>query len=963
MFLLHFLPLFFFSLSAQAAAPSGEKWLTLHTPNFRVHHTAPLEIYARTFAASLERALPKLESDLRWKLPVPVDIVVMDPSDAANGFAANFPNTHMEVYAVPFDKDSSLGHYYNWVNELATHELTHLIANDTTHGFYSPLRSIFGSWVKPNGMQANWLIEGLAVYEETAHTSGGRGRSPLFLALLREAAHTRQLTSSDYTSIDRFNDGNGWWPGRDMAYLMGYTIQALPSHNRPGLPGELSYLNAGQLPFQPNRKIESLTGKDWSTIWSESTSRLQAHLPRAQLPAPCRLTRSGRHTGGQALSADGWIYFSEEDHDHGHHLARIPANAPCENTEVGRLDYRYLSAPNQIAVSADGKKVAYAAYDTAPFERFFSKLYLWEDGSTSAIPNTLRGRDPAFTQDGLLYIRENNDTSQSILWQSLSSEQERVLFTGPPLERLSGLFVQGSTAVFSWHKNQGAERIYKLSLEGGGPVLVTRQDTALPAYERNPFLNANGDIYFAGSYGYGPQEIYRVSAKTKNIDLVLSSRSGYVDRPIPLDAEGKSLLVQAYGLNGLDLARLESTASQASPSPKEDLHQFLTNQAPAPEPPSSPESRGDSFPPSQPYRALSSPATSLWPQYWLPEIVAAEEGFLVGASTGGNDPLEYHRYGLLAQYDTRATFPIYSAFYNNRMYKTQFFLQARQTNSYFISRDLSNRSATYSAEFGFPLYETYLSFGAAFQERTLFGRATQSTIAFHNFNYTRVGQSPSAMEPNYGMSFNAYAAVFPKARNERLFFETRPKLDIYARGFHPSHSVSLAANAGITTNSILASNYYLGGGPSPLSPSTFVVRGYPLDTLFGQRIATVNLAYTLPLAHPHRGLGTAPLFIESWGLKFLADAGTSSLVARYRSNVFLGYEMDSFGENILSGVGVDLLLKGSAFYHLPLTLQTGIHYGLEDRFGGDWIFFLGLNVGMFGTSSAVTNKTETHSSL
>ena len=118
------------------------------------------------------------------------------------------------------------------------HELTHIVANDTGLGFYKVLRAVFGSWVKPNGIQPVWLTEGLAVFQETSLSNGGgRGRSPLLDSLLRVAVLEHKLSSSDYTSLDRFNDSVPWWPGGNTAYLLGYTIQALPTKATPNLPG------------------------------------------------------------------------------------------------------------------------------------------------------------------------------------------------------------------------------------------------------------------------------------------------------------------------------------------------------------------------------------------------------------------------------------------------------------------------------------------------------------------------------------------------------------------------------------------------------------------------------------------------------------------------------------------------------------------------------------------------------
>jgi hypothetical protein len=948
-----FLHLFFLiSFSAFAAAPSGEEWFTLVTPNFRVHHTKPLEPYARAYGASLERALPKLEADLKWKAPTPIDVVVTDPSDSANGFAANFPNTHMELYAASFEMNSVLSHYHNWVNELATHELTHIIANDTTRGFYRPLRTVFGSWVKPNGIQPIWMMEGLATYEETQHTSGGRGRSPLMEALLREAVKDAILTHKSYTSIDRFNDGNEWWPGGNSAYLLGYTIQALPVREVPNFPGEASHANADRVPFLPNENARELAGRDWPTIWKEAPARLATRYAEDTTQiSSCRLTSSGRFTGGHALSPDGWLYFSEEDFEHGFYLSRVRADAPCESAEVERLYHKWWGGPSQVSVSPDGKRVAFAAFDYSPFERFFSRIYLWHIDASEAeeVEGTLRGRAPALLEDALYFIRPGGDTRESIVRRSLTDGREEVIFTAEPLVRLSGLHARGDHLVFSLHDNQARDRVFLLTRGDRSPSPLLTDEPPLPTHERNPYLAEDGSVYFAASYGYGSQEIHRFDPKTKTAAPILANASGYLDRPIPLP-DGTSLLAQAYDHSGLNLARLERSAGLVDrpAAHEEDLHEFLTGMKPPAPLKVSPATAGAEFA-VEPYRATKTPATSLWPQYWMPEIVAADGGWLLGASTSGNDPLQYHNYALLAQYDTRADFPIYRAYYQNRTWPTQFFVQAQQSNSYFSTSGTSNRAATYSVEAQAPLGDTLLGFGVAFQERTLFGRQADSFIGFQSFNYTRVGQRPAAIDPNFGFALDQYLAIYPKTQRENLFADIRPSAAFYLAGFRPSHSVSAKASAGITTNSLLASNYYLGGGISFLSPSDFVVRGYPSDTLFGQRIATVNLAYTLPIAHPYRGLGVHPLFFESLGFRFHFDAGSANYLARYHKENFLGYRRVRLGEEVLTGLGVDFVTKGSVFYHVPLEFAFGLHYGTRRSYGGGPTAFLGLNVGAFGS--------------
>lgn len=943
MALLRFLPLFF-SFSALAAAPAGETWFTMATPHFRVHHTAALETYARAYAAALERARPKLEKNLRWPAPRRMDIVVTDPSDSANGFAMNFPSTRMEIYAVPFEGDSPLGYYHDWVDELATHELTHLIANDTTTGAYPFLRSIFGSWIRPNGLQPVWLIEGLAVYQETSLTTAGRGRSPWTDSLLREAYTKGQLGDPSYLSLDRLNDGNPWWPGGSTSYLLGYAIQASANREHPGLPGDISLANSRKIPFMPDSTAEGVTGKDWQHHWSQLPTRL-ANRYGSPIPGatePCWITSGGRYTGGQALAPDGWVYFSEEDFHYGFRLSRVRWDAPCgAGTKPERLVHREHASPAQVAVSASGALVAYSVIDHQSFERFFSDIHLWhtDTGWHEQVTQGARGRDPAFLGEILHYVKQNPDTSQSIV--SFTNGRETPLFTSRPLERISGLSGQGSELLFSLHNNQGQERIFSLPHNGGTPTaLVEASET--PEFQRNPYRASDGSLYFASRRGQRAQEIHRQAPGAKASAPIARAASGLVDRPIPLPSG--ELLVSAYGLAGINLARLPVSKLTELPAAT-DLHETLSGEtSPAP-----PPSVGANFGPSEPYSPLRSPATSLLPQYWLPELTTTVDGLLIGASTAGNDALDYHQYGLLAQYDTRARFPHYRAHYRNRTYPVTFHFEARQRNNYFSSSQSSNRNTIYSAEAIAPLgATTFYGMGAAFQEQFLFNRKTQSAIFLQNFTYSDLSSTPAAMEANHGASFRAYVGLHPNARNESVFLDIRPKASVHFRGFRPSHSLAIKAAAGISTNSLLASSYYLGGGLGALVDTEFVVRGYPVDSLFGQRVATINASYTLPIAQPFRGLGTNPVFLESLGLRFLADAGSANFLAEYSGRNFRRYRPQSLGARTLTGGGIDLLAKGSVFYHVPLTVAAGFHYGFQREFGGGPVFYLGLSAGLLG---------------
>jgi|GEM_PF-4901330 len=926
---------------SSADAPAGESWFTIESPNFRVHHTLPLEPYARSVTQAFERSLPVIEQRMNWRMPRPLDVVVMDPSDSANGLAMSFPNTHIELFSSPFAADSPLGSYTSWTDELAMHELTHIVANDTGLGFYKVLRAVFGSWIKPNGFQPIWLTEGLAVYQETSLSNGGRGRSPLLDAMLRVAVLENKLNAYSYTSLDRFNDSVPWWPGGNTAYLMGYTIQALPTKGTENLPGKVSYENAGNFPFSPNRALRNVNGETWRKVWDSATTKLASRYSQpAGEKVACKLTNTGRHTGGHAVSSDGWIYFTEEDWNNGHHLARLRSDAPCGSDTVERLVRKRYSGPTQVAVAPGGKTVAYSAFDPG-FETLFADIYLWStDGSTQRVTKDARVRDPAFLDDDtLLFIRANADTSQSIVRKVISNEEEEsVLFTSAPFERVSGLFSAKGRILFSLHDNKGHEKIHEIAYGKASPLLP--QLDANREFEHNPFLAADGSVYFSASYGYGTQEIFRLAPGAKTAERVMASSSGYLDRPVLL-SDGVTLLVQDYGLNGLDLAR-GPVQKLKGPSPQgSDLHEFMTGEKPFEF-----KTANLDLPASVPYSATGTTGIGLWPQYWFPEVFGTQDGWLAGASTSGNDALAYHKYFAMVQHDSRSNFPTYRAFYRNRSNKTAFHFEALQNNNYFSSIKQSHRNATYSLEAIFPLWDFSIAFGTAYRERHLFGAERKNMLLFNSISIDRTGKTPSAIAPNWGQYFSSFVGLFPSSKSETTFTDVRPQLGLFFRGLLPNHSIGLVASAGISTNRFLASNYYQGGGPSGTTESSFIVRGYPTDALFGTKVVTANLSYTFPLWQVHHGLGTAPIFLDNIGFRLLGDAGTANFMAIYNGKNFSFYEVGDLGRRKIFGAGGDLLIQGSLLYHIPVTVIVGGHYGFQKRHGGGSTFYLALGIGL-----------------
>lgn len=160
-------------------------WWTIETPHFRVHYYQGLEPIAEKVARTAESVNERLSPVLGWEPKEPTEIVLTDDQDDANGSATALPYNAIRLYATAPDDLSPLGDYDDWYGELVTHEYTHILHTDHITGAPSLINGIFGKILSPNQSQPRWVLEGLAVMEESLHTGGGRNRSAIFDMFLR----------------------------------------------------------------------------------------------------------------------------------------------------------------------------------------------------------------------------------------------------------------------------------------------------------------------------------------------------------------------------------------------------------------------------------------------------------------------------------------------------------------------------------------------------------------------------------------------------------------------------------------------------------------------------------------------------------------------------------------------------------------------------------------------------------
>ncbi|HSN28918.1 MAG TPA: hypothetical protein VLT45_21675, partial [Kofleriaceae bacterium] len=189
---------------------------TIETDHFIIYYWAPrgdeaaLDDVAHRIGVVAERAHQLLTPVLDHVPAQKTLIYVTDDTDSANGFASVLPRNAIQLNATSPPGSSELDDYDDWLFGLVAHEYTHILHLDTMSGLPTIYNTIFGKTWAPNQIMPRWLIEGIAVNEESDRSAGGRNRGTRFDAWIRIARHEhKDLRLDEATGSPRqFPHGN-----------------------------------------------------------------------------------------------------------------------------------------------------------------------------------------------------------------------------------------------------------------------------------------------------------------------------------------------------------------------------------------------------------------------------------------------------------------------------------------------------------------------------------------------------------------------------------------------------------------------------------------------------------------------------------------------------------------------------------------------------------------------------------
>jgi hypothetical protein len=948
------------SRSAMAGDPDRQ-WRTLETAHFVVHYPVPLDEIGRRAGVVAERAHRTLAPALDYAPSAKTIIIVVDDTDGANGFANVAPRNSITIFATAPPGFSSLGDHDDWLYGLIAHEYTHILHLDTMAGLPRIYNAIFGKTWAPNQVLPRWIIEGIATYEESKRSAGGRSRNTEFNGLLR-----MPILTGRPLRIDEVNGAPRTFPRGNIAYLHGSSfLRYVFDRFGDDALARMSHANgAYPVPFAINRQILEAVGKSFPVLYDDWTSYLR---DRYSLEAMA-VERRGRQLGrGRALtrtaesnfrplySADGkWLLWFSSD---GLHLPKL-RELPVGGDAAQARDVAHINGLGQFALLGDGS-IVYEQSRSYDDQVQYQDLFLWNRRSnrTIQLSRRRRARDPAVSPDGRrVAYSQNLPSSSAIAIMPLVPDGEaEIVWRGARFEQgyQPAWSPDGRMLAFSVWKTGGYRDILTLDL-------ATRQLTEVThdrAVDGAPTFSADGRWLYFDSDRTGISNIYAFDRQLGDLWQVTDDLGGAYEAVASPD--GTRLAYRALGSRGYDLYEIvvdPRTWRRATP--------YLDDRPP-------PVTISDDeavVSKPRPYRSMES----LAPLSWTYEMVGTSKGSYTTVRTGGNDAVGLHGYSLAVGVGLPRGDLNVAGSYSYTGLRPSLRISGARTFAERSGFRIDGKSQPYREE----ILSGAVSLGVPGQRRP--DSSWFLAFDFNTDGSRLVARPDDSPDPNditprvpltdyvqtglgvrlvYSSLDSTLHGVGPQAGMD-LSLSTRfdlPELGATYRAVTVSYagrwfaqiprgryfpSVAMRLAGAIRSGELVRTGSFgLGGLPSQdlvasvldstRVSSTGLLRGYPVRTVSGNQFHLLNTEVRRVVWNIERGLSTLPIYAQRLHVACLWDLAAA-------------WDRAFTGQAVRTSVGGALRLDLVFGYFIGGTLELGISRGLTARGVTDsWMLLTG----------------------
>ena len=946
---------------AHAGDPYLE-WYTVKTPHFRIHYHRGLESIAQRTASSAEAVHERLVPQLGWAPKQVTEIVVTDDTDSANGSASTIPYNIVRLFATAPDDMSPLGDYDNWINELVTHEYTHILQIDNTSGLPALGNSILGKTFAPNQAQPRWILEGLAVVMETQHTSGGRLRSSQFDMYLRADVLDQRLAR-----LDQISNPARRWPGGNLWYLYGANFIAwiVDTYGPDTYAAVASDYGASVIPWGINRAIRRVTGRTYEQLYEGWQTFLSRKYEAQKQAVLARGLRQGRRLTQRGFNArtpvfmpncgprDGQrlLYLRDDGHTtSGIYALDLDAENPDQSAElIARSGGQGLAVDRECALYFD---------NSAPSRRlyFFNDLFR-QPANTRSPAGTERNRErltvgaragtPDVSPDGrsISYITNRAGTSTLRIAQLNAQhelEGERALVPSAEYEQAyTPRFSPDGTQLAYSAWTRGGYRDIRIVDVQSGSFYELSHDRAI---DQQPTWSPDGKTLYFVSDRTGIANVFAYQLATRKLSQVTNVLTGAYMPAISHD--GRRLVYVGYGSYGFDLYDLPLEPRQFLPAPE-----ALDTRSPAFEP-----SMSHAWPVER-----YNPLPTLRPHAWTIAYGPGTYGKTFTIGTEGSDAIGRHAFSAKLAIPTSEDGVIGASanYAYNRLpfsFRAGVFHSAVPRNDYRYGNERpittehttgASTGITWGVPGEFDGQSVSLSYTIANFSRDLpLGtRADPHSLvpitpdrgylgAVHlGYSYSNAQGTAYGISGEKGFSIGLGLDEAAEALGSQSTLTaiggvaTAYQLMPWAK----HHVLALALSGGTSTGSYVRRGLYATGGfvdeslydsyNSVIRQSAFVLRGYAPAQFIGTSYNLLNVEYRLPLLYADRGLSTLPVFLRTMsGVLFFDYGGAYSKI-----------DPEKPFAQFHGSIGAELWVDAITAYFIQTNLRLGIAKGLDDE--------------------------------
>ena len=577
------------------------EWETLTTDHFQVHFHDEERQIALDFAEDLEAAWTILTTEIGTTPRGRIQVTLIDWTDSPNGYATIVPYNTIVIYVVAPDAGSTLELYEDWWEAIGTHELTHVLHLSTVRGLPRLARLLLGSIISTNMIAPGWITEGYATFEETRHTSGGRGRSAIADMIKRTA-----VIEGEFPALGSLDGFQATPPGGNLRYLFGQDfIQFIADRTGANKWSEWVQNYGASVPFFLRaRETFGATFRQLHREWQTATeARYNAQV--AAVEAEGRTTYTVLSPPGESCGGPAWrpdskaLVFGCSNLRTGSrlllHEESDAAVSPADDTRTGdsqtsgtpkdgtpedgtgaqpgaatdperkvgrkakkkgkivRVGDRELKvlldgqAPRSLTWRSDGKALAFASLRTDELYHAFSDIYLYntEDKDLDLLTDGARARDPVFSPDGTRLLMVTNELATNQLATMTVDQRLTTLTQYDDHTQLSAPRFSPDgrqMAVSVW---QDGQRDLWLFTPEGQPARRLTWDTAI---DREPEWSPDGAWLYFTSDRSGIPNIYALRLADDRLFQVTNVTTGAY--AASARADGKVLAFNVFSTPG-----------------------------------------------------------------------------------------------------------------------------------------------------------------------------------------------------------------------------------------------------------------------------------------------------------------------------------------------------------------------------------------------------------------------------